>query len=909
MSERNYGAIRDAEKLEAFVEKMIDSGKPIGFDIEAGYTGPDAEGISLLQFHPNYILVGISFTVSTEWARYVPIAHDDGNNINDIPRVARALWRMLQTGMGVAHNLSYELKGLSRWFREVLWDDPDVGAEVQASLGFFPFRSDTMIEVFLSAEYDPLRIGKDLKSVSLDAFGLVMTKFKDLFPPTDSDLGPATPRGKIKYIRFNTRNSNSPTIINYACEDSVAALMVHEKHYEAFAKDFIFRTEMALLPVLVEMEMEGMYLDWNTISQKATEILEFKNLMNEEILQELSERLGRVININLQSVPQLSGVLYGAKPEGLGLPVKKRSDKTGDPSTGEEALRAIAKADPVIKQILEWREVSKLYNSYLHKYDTELNYAGTGRAYPNHNQAGALTGRLSVDGVSYQQWPKPYHYELRTGKTFDLNFRDLLISPNEFRVVGYDFSQVELRVLAGMANERALLQAFADDVDIHKATASQMMGIPLESVTKKQRAQGKTLNFAVVYGSGAANIADMLTTPDAPITPDDAQELLNKYFAAFSGLKAWMDTKVAEGREQGFVHTLFGRRFTVWEYKDHREWIRSKGDRMCVNAPVQGGAADYMKIGMVRAQRAIKAAGMQDKIRLIMTVHDALEFYVHDSVSTQQVIDLIQPAVTFPVQGLPFIRADWHEGKSWGSVVEIKLDKKTKQIASYALDDVDDTFATIEEAYAYQEKVKIQKEAERVAKLAEAKAPEETSSWKDVEPDLTGDMEQRIETAMEPGADTPDEAVKIEISRREANGESVIQKKNLAGLVPSGDLMDIELEEQPEPEPEGEPEWQHGAEWHAENDQPMAFALQKVSVIVTEMPDEDQWTAFKSFLDARPGRDTVVFSTPAGEMVMDTKHSLTKEHQPQLSLILGGASMTFTVDTVDADLVTEGLDL
>ena len=147
MSDRNYAAIRSAEKAVAFIERCINSGKPIAFDIEAGYVGADKEGVALQQFHPDYIVVGISFTVSTEWARYIPLAHDDGNNVDDIIVVARALWRMLRTGRGVAHNAAYELKGMSRWFREVLWDDPEVGEEVRESLGFFPILSDTMIEV------------------------------------------------------------------------------------------------------------------------------------------------------------------------------------------------------------------------------------------------------------------------------------------------------------------------------------------------------------------------------------------------------------------------------------------------------------------------------------------------------------------------------------------------------------------------------------------------------------------------------------------------------------------------------------------------------------------------------------------------------------------------------------------
>lgn len=888
MSDRNYAALRDADKAIAFIERCTNSGKPIAFDIEAGYTGEDKEGVALLQFHPEYLMVGISFTVSTDWARYIPIAHDDGNNVNDIPRVARALWKMLWTGNGVAHNLSYELKGLSRWFREVLWDDAEVGANVQAFNGFFPFRSDTMIEVYLSAEYDPMRIGKDLKSVALDAFGLKMTKFMDLFPNEDTDLGPATKRGKTKFVRFNTRNSMNPTVIAYACEDSVAALMVHEKHYDALMASrsaFIFKTELGLLPVLVEMEMEGMLLDWKKISEKSAETLAFKNYMNEEILQELSERLGEVININLQSVPQLSDILFNR----LGLPVKVRSEKTEAPSTSEAALRAIAKTDPVIKQILEWREVSKLHSAYLNKYDTQLNYGGTGRAYPNHNQAGALTGRLSVDGVSYQQWPKPYHYELKSGRTYDFNFRDLLISPPDFRIIGYDFSQVELRVLAAMANERAMLEAFASGVDIHKATASSMMNIPLDKVTKKQRSVGKTLNFAVVYGSGAANIAEMLTTPDAPVSTEDAEEMLEKYFAAFSGLRRWMDARVVEGREAHAVYTFFGRRFRVWEYMSQFGGIRKKGDRMCVNAPVQGGAADYMKIGMIRAQKAIRLAEQDGTIpvggiRLIMTVHDALEFYVHKDVSTQTVIDIVQPAVSFPVKGLPVeIRADWHEGMAWGSVIEIKQGLN-KQISHYAIEDVEQEFATIEDAYAHLAQMNADAKAAEVnpdtkptalTSLVEAQGPAPTVLDK-----LKGHpLREEIEAALHPDADTPSEEVKIALSEL-------------------GSLEDIPVDE------EDEAPWLHNPDYA-----PMALETQRITVTVTEMPDEDQWAKFNDFLTARPGADTVAFATPEGEIEMDTTHSINETHQAEISLILGGAAVAVAPNDVKGELVMEGMEL
>lgn len=1204
MTDRNYGAIRDSEKAVAFIERITnESTKPIAFDIEAGYVGEDKELVALQQFHPDYIVVGISFTVSTEWARYIPLAHDDGGNVDDIISVGRALWAMLNTGRGVAHNAAYELKGMSRWFRENFWNDPEIGEGVRATNGFFPILSDTMLEVWLSAEYDPLRIGKDLKSVALNAFGLQMTKFMDLFPAEDSDLGPGTKRGKTRFVRFNTRNSRNPTVINYACEDSVAALLIHEKHYADWKDKFIYKTEMSLLPVLCEMEMGpvdrstggaigNMYFDWVSIARKADEVARFGKLMNEEILQMLSERLGRVVNINLASVPQLSRVLYSPAPDGIGLPVKQRSEKTGAPSTSDDALRVIAKNDPVVKKILEFRQVNKLFGSYLNKFLVELNYMDTGYVFPNHNQFGALTGRMSVDQVSYQQWPKPYHFELGDGTTFDLNFRDLFISPPEHRIVGFDFSQVELRVLAGMANERAMLEAFASGVDIHKATASSMMGVPLDKVTKKQRAVGKalanseviltpsgwmrmgdvqvgdevvvpsggtslveavfpqgerdiflvrfedgsevradaehlwpvrhitshesqllttqqiidsglthntgkgnvtwkwyienvsplefegssdlnvqpyllglllgdgslsgpavsisvgdeddletlteiedllengvdlrkivggyvftsstpgayrnsldrdlrvlglrgsktkfegrfgvrsfekfapqqylfagpeqrmellrglmdadatvdadgralltttskqlaedaiflarslggrakivrsrettytypgekktgrlsyevliatpevpfrllrkasrwveingrkqarlphkkivsitpvgrehatcirvadeehefitagvtrthnTLNFAVVYGSGPANIAELLSAQGDPTTKEAAQEMLEKYFSAFPGLRNWMGARVVEGREQGYVNTLFGRKFTVWEYQDSKEWIRSKGDRMCVNAPVQGGAADYMKIGMVRTQAAIHRAEREgripkDSIRLTLTIHDALEFLVHDSVDTQTVIDLINPCVSFPVKGLPVeIRADWHEGRSWGSVVEIKLDPE-KRISGYAVEDVDQVFSTLEEAYAYQDK--------------EHAGVEDTLSH------------------------VPDSSVSEE-----------------------------------------EPPWAHRTERPVEDQDMIA------TITITEMPTEAQWVEFLEWLKTRSGTTKVVLETPEGSLTFDERHHVDHDDQPHISLLLGGASLNFSAEHVDGDLVMSGIDL
>ncbi len=674
MSEFNYGAIRSAEKFEGFVERIIDAGKPFGFDIESGYVGEPKEDKVALKFrHPNWVLVGFSFTNSDEWARYVPIAHDSGDNVDDEVRTAAALWNLLQSGLGVAHNALFELGGLSRWFRDTLSDHPFLGKAVTDADGFFPVLSDSMIESFLVAEYDPLRVGQGLKELTKFVFGHVMTEFKSLFEELV-----ATKVVKANRVRFNMLEL-TPEVIEYACEDALWCLKLHLKHIAMLQRmpvyNVVYKVEIALLPVVAKMEYEGLLLNWDAIAAKAVELETFKELMNEEIQQELSDRLGETININLQSVKQLSELLF----DKLGIVPKEKSDLTGAPSTSEPALRAIAKEDPVIKRILEYREVNKLLGSYLRKYQNELNYAGDGRAYPNHKQTGTTTGRFSVDGVSYQQWPKPYHYELNSGKLFDLNFRDLLVAPEGSRIIGFDFSQVELRVLAGAAQEKAMIEAFENGVDIHIATASTMLGIPMDEVTPKDRQLGKTINFAVVYGSGADGLANLIGS-----TREDAQQKLAQYFQAFSGIRKWMDEQVSNGHTHGYIENLFGRRIKIWEFLDTRKWVVSKGERFCGNAPIQGGAGDYLKIGMVRVDKAIREAGLQDKIKMVITFHDALEFYVDESISTQEFIDLIGPAVSFKLDGYPVIRADWHEGYQWGSIADIKLDKQG-QITGYEI--------------------------------------------------------------------------------------------------------------------------------------------------------------------------------------------------------------------------------
>lgn len=265
--------------------------------------------------------------------------------------------------------------------------------------------------------------------------------------------------------------------------------------------------------------------------------------------------------------------------------------------------------------------------------------------------------------------PKKYFYELDAGDVFEFRFREAIIAPPDHYMLGFDLGQAELRAIAGEAKEKALLKAFANNEDVHSRTAALMLGIPIEQVTEEIRAIGKTFNFAIVYGMSVQGLAERLAC-----SVQEAQQLFDQYFMAYPALAGYFEAQKAFGRQHGYVMSRFGRRLPIWEFESDQRWIREKGERACVNYPIQGAATgDYMKIAMVRARKAIQDAGLADRVHLVMNVHDALEFYVHRSVDPQLVINVLQPAVIFDVPGWPTLVADWHIGTSWGRKKELEL--------------------------------------------------------------------------------------------------------------------------------------------------------------------------------------------------------------------------------------------
>jgi DNA polymerase I-like protein with 3'-5' exonuclease and polymerase domains len=949
LSNRNYGLVRNEEDLDRFVDRLLDAGKPFAFDIETGYTGPLRGKGALQHYAPDYVVAGISFTNDPNWARYAALNHEDGPNLDNL-LAARALWRLLRSGMGIAHNALMELSGMSRFFRDNLSDDDTVipgtdgitfKEEVLEDGGLFPVLSDTMIESMLTAEHKK----KGLKELSEDILGVTQTKLIELF--TERSLKGLNASGK--YVKYNTTNLRfnvlplDADVVAYACEDSALTLEHHGRTYEGVKDLLIFKTELRLTPILVRMEREGMYLDWAEYERRSRDVTEFRDQYAEYVMDVFSKVAGEMVNINLNAPKQVADVLFNK----MGIKPTLYTDG-GQASTGVKAMRTLLGKHPEIKSLLQYREVAKLLGTYIDKYLNEFRYDPTGRAHPNHNTGGTVTGRFSVDQVSYQQWPKPYHYELPSGATLDLNYRNFLISPDDFRIIGFDYANVELRIVAGLANETAMLEAFANGVDIHKATASKMLKIPLEDVTDKERSVGKTLNFAIVYGSGADNIAELITAATGELcTVEMAEGYLADYFLAFPELKAWMDERVLEGHEvhpkaresmpAHRVTTAFGRRIPIIEYESPFKGVRNKGDRNAVNGPVQGAAADYMKIAMVRVDKTIRQAEKDGvipvgSVRLIMTIHDALEFYVHKDVSTRTVIDLLEPAVSYKVGKtwdgqdlvLPTIRADWHEGYRWGSVAEIeqtedgsliysrKLELPDKSKHKFIDDTLDGLVAQIDKFW--EERNASELDARVLEELDFVYDEDEDEFVLPVDNSNLGDhfTDAQMEAILD---DIPEDEGRSMIFD-EPVSEPVAEKEVFIEALAAGKMSDEEFDEFNSrrapaeddtptalgdpivPVEEEEPEWLHSP----------GYAYTRLRLTLFSMPTTENWPKFQEYLKEHMGTAQLVVVMPQGEVTIE-RTGLTPDSQADLQLIFGEASLKVDETESISEKVLEGIEL
>ena len=360
--------------------------------------------------------------------------------------------------------------------------------------------------------------------------------------------------------------------------------------------------ERPLVPVLAAMEEAGIAVDRAAMEAMSAE---FGRAM-QDLEAQIHRAAGRPFNV--ASTRELGQVLFGE----LKLPVQKRL-KTG-PSTDQDVLEKLAEEHPLPRLVLEHRSLSKLKGTYVDALPQLVDPAD-GRIHTTFNQAGAATGRLSSQDPNLQNIP------IRT--EISRRIRAAFVAPAGAQLLSADYSQIELRILAHYAEDEALVEAFRRKEDVHSRTAAETFGVAAGEVTPDMRRIAKVLNFGIAYGLSAFGLAQRLDLP-----PADAQAIIDRYFARYAGVKRWLDETVARAREEGGVRTLFGRRRELPEIRSRNPGLRQAAERMAVNTPIQGTAADIVKIAMLRVDRALKGAGL--KARMLLQVHDELVLEVPD---------------------------------------------------------------------------------------------------------------------------------------------------------------------------------------------------------------------------------------------------------------------------------------
>ncbi len=401
-----------------------------------------------------------------------------------------------------------------------------------------------------------------------------------------------------KQIGFDQVNIDTAT--RYAAEDADITLQLHQVLSPQLRERLagVYRDiEMPVRQVLFVMERNGVLIDSAMLSAQSRELGE-KMLAIEA---QAHESAGQPFNLN--SPKQIQEILF----DKLQLPVKKKTP-SGTPSTDEEVLQELALDYPLPKLLLEYRGMAKLKSTYTDKLPQMVN-AATGRVHTSYAQAVAVTGRLASSDPNLQNIP------IRTPE--GRRIREAFIAPEGSRIVSADYSQIELRIMAHLSGDEGLLRAFAQGEDIHRATAAEVFGVALDAVSSEQRRYAKVINFGLIYGMSAFGLASQLN-----IERSAAQQYIDLYFTRYPGVKNYMDSTRVQAKAQGYVETVFGRRLWLPEINGANGMRRQAAERAAINAPMQGTAADLIKLAMIAVQDWLEQEKLQSK--LIMQVHDEL---------------------------------------------------------------------------------------------------------------------------------------------------------------------------------------------------------------------------------------------------------------------------------------------
>ncbi|WP_387465964.1 DNA polymerase I [Photorhabdus sp. RM323S] len=602
LSSDNYQTILDQKSLDEWVEKLK----------KAPVFAFDTETDSLDTLTAN--LVGMSFAIAAGDAAYLPLGHDclDAPEQLDRDAVLAALKPLLEDSnlLKIGQNIKFDRGVLARY-----------SIELQG------IAYDTMLESYVLNSVAGM--GRhDMDSLAERHLNHKTTTFEEI-----------AGKGKNQ-LTFNQVPMEQAAM--YAAEDADVTLLLHQvmwpqlEKVPALEKVFL-KTEMPLVMVLSRMERTGVLIDSNILVEHSKEITARLG----ELEKEAHELAGEAFN--LASPKQLQAILF----EKLQLPVIKKTPG-GAPSTNEEVLEELADNHVLPKVILEHRGLAKLKSTYTDKLP-QMVHPLTKRVHTSYHQAVTATGRLSSRDPNLQNIPVRNDEGRRIRQAF--------VAPEGYRIMAADYSQIELRIMAHLSQDQGLLKAFAEGQDIHRATAAEVFGLPLEQVTSEQRRSAKAINFGLIYGMSAFGLSRQLGIPRG-----EAQRYMDRYFERYPGVLTYMERTRQQAEEQGYVETLDGRRLYLPDIKSRNGMRRKAAEREAINAPMQGTAADIIKKAMIAVDDWIISE--EPKVRMIMQVHDELVFEVHESqleYTEQKVRELMEKSMALDVP----LKVDVGIGDNW----------------------------------------------------------------------------------------------------------------------------------------------------------------------------------------------------------------------------------------------------
>ena len=555
-------------------------------------------------------LVGLSFSVTPGQAWYVPVGHAEGPQLpcDEVLAKIRPLLESPQTSI-TAHNGNYDLM-------------------VLANYGIKPtnFSFDTMIAAHLLG-----RRGVGLKNLALELLQVEMTPIKDL-------IGAGSKQITMAQVPVEKA-------MPYACADAdmtgrLRRIVEEDLRREGLLEMFS-TVEMALVPLLVIMQRNGIALDAGMLHEMSRNL----NQQLKQLEADAYDVVGHIFNIN--SPQQLSDLLFNE----LQLTKTKRT-KTGY-STDANSLEFLKGMHPVIEKIQEYRQLSKLKSTYVDSLP-ELVIPGTGRIHTSYNQTGSATGRVSSSDPNLQNIP------IRT--ELGRQVRKAFVAENApgWTLLAADYSQIELRVTAHLSQDEGLLDAFRRGEDIHSATASLMYEVPIDQVTADMRRIAKVLNFGVIYGLSPYGISQQ-----TEFSPDQGQKFIDTYFSGYPGIQRYVEDTKEQVRTTGYVTTMLGRRRHIPEINASNYSVRQAAERAAVNMPIQGGAADIMKLAMIKMHRSMADSGLRS--RMLLQVHDELVFEVPvDEVETLK--EMVYREMPNAMELSVPLKVDLKMGYNWGDL-------------------------------------------------------------------------------------------------------------------------------------------------------------------------------------------------------------------------------------------------